>query len=203
MSQRSDTGGIDVVASARRCEKMGAVLIVMAGLPGSGKSAVAERVARALGCPILSVDPIEAAMWRAGVGRDQPTGLAAYLVAESLAREQLLLGHDVIVDAVNDVEPARRQWRSLAASVARPWGFVEVFCGDEHEHRRRLAGRQRDIDGFPEPTWESVLERRIGFADWSDDRVRVDSMRPLVETTATVVDYLANVRLSSVASRTP
>lgn len=172
------------------------VLIAMAGLPGSGKSAVAGEVARRLGCALLSVDPIEAAMWRAGVGRDQPTGLAAYVVAEDLAREQLRVGNDVIVDAVNDVEPARGQWRSLAAQLGQPLVFVEVFCSDEDEHRRRLTGRRRGIDGFPEPTWESVIERQSGFSNWDDDRLRIDSLRPLAENVTVVLEHLTRVRSS-------
>jgi predicted kinase len=62
------------------------MLIVMAGLPGSGKSAVADAVGRALNLPVLSVDPIEAAMCRAGIDRTQPTGLAAYVVAALCAK---------------------------------------------------------------------------------------------------------------------
>lgn len=166
----------------------------MAGLPGSGKSAVAAGVARALGCALLSVDPIEAAMWRAGIGRDQPTGLAAYVVAEALAAEQLLIGNDVIVDAVNDVEAARGAWRLLAVRLEMPLAYVEVYCSDEQEHQRRLAGRQRGIDGFPEPTWESVIGRRNGFAGWGDDRVRVDSMRPQAQNVDIVLEHLGRAR---------
>ena len=75
------------------------VLIVLSGLPGSGKSTVAEGLSRALSMPAFSVDPIEAAMWRNGLARDQ-TGIAAYEVAITLAGENLRLGHSVIVDAV-------------------------------------------------------------------------------------------------------
>jgi AAA+ superfamily predicted ATPase len=35
------------------------MLVVMTGLPGTGKTAVAEAVARALPAPVFSVDPIE------------------------------------------------------------------------------------------------------------------------------------------------
>ncbi|MBR1248575.1 AAA family ATPase [Bradyrhizobium sp. AUGA SZCCT0169] len=42
-------------------------LIVMAGLPGSGKSTLAEGLSRHFSLPLLSVDPIEAAMWRGGL----------------------------------------------------------------------------------------------------------------------------------------
>jgi len=62
------------------CESAG-MLIVMSGLPGAGKSAVAGALGRVLPAAVVEVDPVEAAMWRAGVSRDQPTGPAAYLVA--------------------------------------------------------------------------------------------------------------------------
>ena len=192
----ADTGPAHARFRPKLAGRMAPMLIVMAGLPGSGKSAVAGEVARTLACALLSVDPIEAAMWQAGVARDQPTGLAAYVVAEELAQEQLLIGNDVIVDAVNDVEPAREQWRSLAARLDEPLAFVEVFCSDEQEHRRRLTGRRREITGFPEPTWGSVIERRKGFTDWDDDRVRVNSMRPLEEGVASVLEYLWSIRRS-------
>jgi predicted kinase len=90
------------------------MLIAMAGLPAAGKSSIAAGVGGALSYPVVSVDPIEAAL-RRSIGRDQPTGLAAYLVAEAVADGILALGQTVIVDAVNAVEPARRQWRALAA----------------------------------------------------------------------------------------
>lgn len=148
----------------------------MAGLPGSGKSTVAVDLATSTGWPVLSVDPVEAAMWRAGVGRDQPTGLAAYVVVEALAAEQLAIGHHVIVDAVNAVEPAREQWRRLAERTGSMLRFIEVRCSDEREHRRRLESRDRGIGGFPEPTWHSVRERRTEFAAWTDERLVLDSM---------------------------
>lgn len=166
------------------------MLIAMAGLPASGKSAVAEDLGRALGCAVLSVDPVEAAMWRAGVSRSEPTGLAAYMVVEALAAEQIPLGHDVIVDAVNGVEPAREQWRQLAARLAVDLAFIEVICGDEREHQRRLAHRQRRIDGFPEPTWASVQQRRAEAPPWTDDRLTLDSMNPREGNVRAALAYL-------------
>lgn len=150
------------------------MLIVMAGPPASGKSTIAALVSRRLGCALVSVDPIEAAMWTAGVSRDQPTGLAAYVVAEAVAREQLRLGHDVIIDAVNDVEAARQQWRDLARVAAVDVLFVEVVADDAEEHRRRLVERRRDIEGFPEPDWESVRARVRALSAWDEDRIRLD-----------------------------
>ena len=72
----------------------------------------------ALSIPLFSIDPIEAAMWRGGLKKDQ-TGIAAYEVAIALADEQLRLGHCIIVDAVNPIEAPRAAWRSLAAKYGR------------------------------------------------------------------------------------
>lgn len=166
------------------------MLIVMAGLPGTGKSAVAEALGRELGAPVVSVDPIEAALWRAGVTRDQPTGLAAYLVAETVAEGVLALGQTVIVDAVNAVEPARSQWRSLAKRHDVWPTFIETVCSDPALHRRRLEGRSRDIEGFPEPTWEAVERLRAEFAPWTDVRLVLDTAIDLPTNTAMALGFL-------------
>jgi predicted kinase len=166
------------------------VLVVLAGLPGSGKSAVAEDLAQALSCAVLSVDPAEAAMWRAGVGRSEPTGLAAYVVVEALAAEQIALGHDVIVDAVNAVEAARAQWRDLAARTGAGLRFIEVRCSDPGVHRGRLEARQRDIAGFYEPSWADVEQRSREFAPWTDDRLTLDSVKPREGNLSAALRYL-------------
>jgi len=163
----------------------------MAGLPGAGKSALADALGRALPAPVLSVDPIEAAMLRAGVSPAEPTGLAAYVVAEAIADRLLALGQTVIVDAVNAVEPAREQWRALARRHGVPLRFLEVRCDDRDLHRRRLTGRRRGLEGIPEPSWDSVEARREAFAGWTEDRLVLDSTRPLPEILAAALADLA------------
>ncbi|MFC8508880.1 AAA family ATPase [Streptomyces sp. NPDC057411] len=167
------------------------MLIAMAGLPGTGKSTVAGELGRKLAAPVVSVDPIEAAMWRAGVARSQPTGLAAYVVAEAVADGVLALGQTAIVDAVNAVEEARAQWRSLASRRGVPMVFIEVVCSDPAVHRRRLEGRSREIRGFPEPTWDAVERRREEFASWTHDRLVLDSVIDLSRNVATALAFLA------------
>ena len=162
----------------------------MCGLPGAGKSALAEDLGRAMSVPVLSVDPIEAALLRAGIAPDQPVGLAGYVVAEDLAAEQLRLGLSVIVDAVNDAEPAREQWRDLARLQDVRLYFIEVYCSDEEVHRPRLRGRRRNLGSFREPTWESVQARRSAFENWPEPRLRLDSLRPQSENLAGALHYL-------------
>jgi predicted kinase len=167
------------------------MLIVIAGLPGSGKSTLANDLGRSLRCAVLGVDHVEAALWRAGVGPQQPTHHAAYLVVEALAAEQLSLGHDVIVDAVNGPEPARDLWRQLAGRLQCDLKFIAVQCGDDEVYQRRLGQRVRTIEGYPEPTWEGVLRRRAEFPAWSDERLTVDSVNAQADNLRLVLDYLS------------
>ena len=149
-------------------------LIVLSGLPGSGKSTVAEGLSRALSLPVFSIDPIEAAMWRAGLAKTQ-TGIAAYDVAIALADEHLRLGHSVIVDAVNPIEAPRAAWRDLGAKYRADLKIIECICTDETVHRRRIEARIRNIPGMLEVTWERVLQRRAEYEAWADERLVLDT----------------------------
>jgi predicted kinase len=165
-------------------------LVVMAGLPGSGKTTVAEGLSRHFSMPVFSVDPIEAAMWRGGLAKDQ-TGIAAYEVAITLADEHLRLGHSVIADAVNPVEAPRAAWRNLAIRHRAQLKIIECVCADEAVHRRRVETRRRNIDGMAELRWDRVLERRAEYAPWTDVRLVLDtSAQPAERLLADAIRYV-------------
>ncbi len=166
------------------------MLIVVSGLPGAGKSALADALGGVIAAPVLSVDPVEAAMWTAGIDRAQPTGLAAYVVADVITRRILALGQTVIVDAVNGVSPAQAQWQAVAADLDVPLRVIEVVCSDEETHRARLASRVRNIIGFPEPTWADVVAVRDGWDNWPDEHLVLDSVHDLSTNVACARAYL-------------
>jgi len=148
-------------------------LIVMTGLPGAGKSTVAEGIARALHAPILAVDPIEAAMWRGGL-QDGLSGVAAYVVAAGLADAQLALGITTVIDAVNPVEAPRAMWRELAARRDARLMIIECVCGDEAVHRARVEARETP-PGWPPLTWSRVQQRRAEFEPWREPHLVLDT----------------------------
>ena len=149
-------------------------LILIGGLPGAGKSTVAEGVAAQLDLTVLSADTVQAALHRSGVA-ETVAGAASYLVLEALAEKQLVHGRSVLVDAVNPVEAARSLWRGLAERHAAKLRIVEVVCSDVALHRVRVEARVRNIPGLDELTWARV-ERRMGNYDaWTDERLVLDS----------------------------
>ena len=169
---------------------MNGVLVVVSGLPGSGKSSVAEALGRRLSAPVLSVDPIEAAMWRCGIAPSFETGVAAYEVVAVLAEQQLRLGLNAIADSVSSLEIARDMWRQAARRAESSVEVIEVICSNVEAHRNRLAGRQRTIDGFPEPSWQDVLARRGEWEPWAEERLVLDSMQPLDDNVGLAIEYL-------------
>ena len=160
------------------------MLIAMTGLPAAGKSTIAGILGERLSASVVSVDPIEAAILEAGIDSDQPTGLAAYLVAETIAGLVLESGHHVIVDAVNGVDPAREQWVDLARSRSATLRFIEVICSDPELHRERLEARGRRLPHLNEPSWHAVEQSLDEYSPWagasaSVPRITLDSVRPL------------------------
>lgn len=166
------------------------MLVVLGGLPGSGKTTVGKRVAETLAAAYIRIDALEAAMWRAGISREQPTGLAAYVVAEAIAEGCLLAGSHVVIDAVNPVEAARQAWRDLAARTDTQLRVIEVVCSDPVEHRRRVEARSVDLEGHYVPSWADVLERE--YEPWSEPRLVVDTSEPLADCHRQIEEYLGS-----------
>ena len=94
------------------------VLVVVGGLPATGKSTIARILAEQCKAPYLRVDRIEHEIvaWSA---LSHPLGAAGYAVAYELAQEQLQLRLDVIVECVNPVALTRDSWSKIAAKTAR------------------------------------------------------------------------------------
>ncbi len=165
------------------------MLIVFTGLPGTGKSELAKRIGRERRVPVLSVDPIESAVLRAGISRGFATGLAAYLVVETLVDSQLTLGQSAIVDAVNSAEPAKEMWRKLAIKHDLTLRIIECCCSDGVLHRERLGARRRGLD-FPEPTWDQVEQRRLETTAWAGPVFSADSVASLDSNVKRVLAWL-------------
>ena len=133
------------------------LLVVLGGLPGTGKTTIARGVARDLSAVHLRIDTIEEALRKGGTGALTDQG---YRVAYALAMDNLRLGHWVVADAVHPVALTREAWRAVGEAAEARVVEIEVVCSDAEVHRRRVTERVPDIAGQVLPTWRDVLERR-------------------------------------------
>jgi predicted kinase len=148
------------------------VLIIMAGLPASGKTTIARALAREIGAVHLRVDTIEQAIVRSGAGA-HPVGPVGYAVAYALAEDHLGLGMTVVADSVNPLAVTRDAWRDVARAAGVEHVEVEVVCSDETEHERRATTRATDIPDLRKPTWQEIRHRE--YEPWDRPPVVVDT----------------------------
>ncbi|KJZ24326.1 AAA family ATPase [Tritonibacter mobilis] len=148
------------------------ILVSLSGLPGVGKTTLAKALAAKVKAVHLRVDSVEAAL-KNSVLKINRAEDAGYLAIASVARDNLLLGFDVIADTVNPIEITRNLWAETAASGNARILNVEVVCSDRALHRSRVKARASDIPGFVVPDWQTVSDRT--FEPWREDRLIVDT----------------------------
>lgn len=155
------------------------LLVVVGGLPGTGKTTVARRLATQLSAVHLRVDTVEQALRRTP---DAPSDIGdlGYRVLYALALDNLRLGSWVIADVVNPVPLTRDAWRSVAEAARAAFVEIELVCSDPAEHRRRVEQRVADIPGLVPQTWQDVLDRE--YLPWHPT-VRLDTARASIDDT--------------------
>lgn len=169
----------------------GGRLIVIAGLPGTGKSTLAEQVARRLDIPLFSMDWLLGALTPFG-GRAMKDllGVGEELLT-TLAVQQLSRGQSVILDAPVESPATRERWASLARRAGAQFRVVVCVCSDQNEHRRRFEGRQRVIPGWHSTgEWSNVERRIVEFVPWDGPVLVLDTATPGDHVTS-VLHYLS------------
>jgi predicted kinase len=141
-------------------------LLLITGLPGTGKSTVAEQAAAILEAPVLAHDwamsglrPFEAV--QSALDSMVPSGhqSVGWSILCALARAQIRRRSSVILDGVAR-SPHVRQCRDVAVQEGARFLTVMTECADLDTHRTRIESRQRSIPDWYELDWERVQHSR-------------------------------------------
>jgi predicted kinase len=167
-------------------------LIIFSGLPGTGKSTLAEAVGHHLGVPVFAKDWLEASLLQSGLKPAQEgksLGYAGYELLTLLAQRQLMLGQSVILDSVAATQSIRSEWGRLAKRYQAERRVIECVCSNESIHRARLKVRKRRIPGWHELEWSEVERVKGYYVLWRSAHLTLDMANPFKINFAKAIAY--------------
>ena len=189
-----------------------AMLVVTCGLAGTGKSNIARRVGRRLDAAVLASDVVRKEMagmdpqervleeYRGGLYSTKMTD-RTYAALFDAAREELMAGRSVVLDA----SFTRREHRRAAARLARETGAqyacIEVSAG-ESVIRECLAGRLKRGRDPSDARWDIYVEQKRRFQRPSEvpsERlITVDTTKRRTRSVASILEALRRISPLSV-----
>jgi len=160
------------------------MLIILGGLPGTGKTTIARELARQLGAVHVRIDSIEEAILDSGV-LGSPINDAGYRVGNAVAADNLLIGRTVIADSVNPIPLSRDAWIEVANRAQVLAVEIEVICSDTKEHQRRVETRISDIARPRSITRQDVVSR--DYRPWNREHIVIDTAGRTVEQVVAIL----------------
>ena len=160
-------------------------LLQMAGMPGSGKSALARVLGRRSGAVVIDKDVLKSAALAAGVDEAQ-AGAVAYEAMFAQAGHMVGQDWSVILDSPSFWKTIPEKGAAIAADRHLPYYFIECFCPDTDEHARRLRDRPRLASN---PGEEALDVKRQTFTP-PGPYLRVDTTQSIQRCLELVLDYL-------------
>ena len=166
---------------------MQTTLVIFSGLPGTGKSTLADKLARELRWPLLRIDDVigevpenpNVAFWDSRVA-----------ILLGLTETQLELGLSVIVESVF-MNMDRNHAQELARKYQARFRPIFVFVSDENIWKEWVTNRSKESNHKDVATWQRIQHQRARFRNWEPDTALfVDSLQAFDRNYEAVLDFV-------------
>jgi predicted kinase len=170
-------------------------LVVVSGWTGSGKSTIAMDLAEELPAAMVSFDWVMSGLrvfdevWK---HVEEPVELqrsVGWSLMGRVIEQQLAVGHSVVADLVARDE-VLADWQALAERHHAKFSVIECMCADVAIHRSRVEGRQRNIPGWYELTWDRVERGRTAYPPLTAPKLSLDTGASKSENLIAALNYL-------------
>jgi len=173
------------------------MIVLMAGLPGTGKSTLARELAARSSGRVLSKDEIRHAIFLPEE-IEYSSGQDDFCVQLMIESAGYLLSRNTERAIVLDGRPFSRRYQidnvvTAAASLHQPWRILECVCSEETA-RRRLAG-DADLGAHPagNRNYRLYVEVKAHFEAITHAKTVIDTELPLQTCVQQALDALRAV----------
>ncbi len=176
------------------------VLILMAGMPGAGKSTVALALGVAFRMPVIDKDVVVSSLLDDGIAEDlaHPAAYrATFALAEHLLREQRL---SVIVDTPAG-NPATLNWATTLCT-ATDATLIPVLCSADGEVRYDRMAARVGLRSHSKGTNRRPGTARERFDHFPDDTIELDTMQEVDDVVRAAISQVRE-RLENAIRRQP
>jgi predicted kinase len=161
------------------------MIVVVFGLPGSGKSYFAQALAAHLNCPLISSDATRKQLSLRGK-YDDKTKNDVYLQMLFLLEVNINNANSVVLDATFYKTRIRNQFKEKAMALAEAIHFIEIRA-DENTLRARVSRKRQES----EADLDAYLKVKQEFEPLEDDHlVLYSDLQQLEQMLAIALEYL-------------
>ncbi len=166
-------------------------LIQMSGVPGSGKSTIAQGIAPVLNAIVVDHDVTKSAILSKGIDSDL-AGQASYEVIKALVSKFLSQGFSVIIDSPCLYTELLEFGQCIARKHGVAYRYIECRLKDLEVLNQRINSRQSKpsqarygpLEDYPiQHQGKPPRDRRAVFAEWAENMKRPENYQ-VIDTMA-------------------